>query len=78
MPSDAPKMSHTRLAWNLFHSESVHHGQAAPSRAETDGKETDMSHSNAIAKIVSVTTLGLFTAALLLMALAPAPSLFAG
>jgi len=41
-------------------------------------EETDMSHSNAIAKIASVTTLGLFTAALLLMALAPSPSLFAG
>ena len=78
MPSHALKMSHTRLAWNLFHSESVHHGQAAPSRAETDGKETDMSHSNAIAKIASVTTLGLFTAALLVLALAPSPSLFAG
>tara|TARA_R110000803_G_scaffold40152_1_gene86579 strand:- start:264 stop:377 length:114 start_codon:yes stop_codon:yes gene_type:complete len=37
-----------------------------------------MSHSNAIAKIASVTTLGLFTAALLVLALAPSPSLFAG
>lgn len=37
-----------------------------------------MIHSNAIAKIASVTTLGLFAAALLLVALAPAPSLFAG
>jgi hypothetical protein len=46
-------------------------------RRQTE-QETDMSHSNAIAKIASVTTLGLFTVALLMLALAPAPSLFAG
>ena len=40
--------------------------------------ETDMSHSNALAKIISVATLGVVTAALLMVALAPAPSLFAG
>jgi hypothetical protein len=37
-----------------------------------------MSHSIAIAKIASVTTPGLFTVALLVLALAPGPSLFAG
>jgi hypothetical protein len=37
-----------------------------------------MSQSNAIAKAVSIATLGLFAAAMLVMALAPTPSLFAG
>tara|TARA_R110000787_G_scaffold142621_4_gene256305 strand:+ start:2819 stop:2932 length:114 start_codon:yes stop_codon:yes gene_type:complete len=37
-----------------------------------------MSYSNAIAKAVTVATLGLFATAMLIMALAPSPSLFAG
>ena len=41
-------------------------------------KETAMSYSNAIAKAVTVATLGLFATAMLIMALAPSPSLFAG
>jgi len=41
-------------------------------------KETVMGYSNAIAKAVSVATLGLFATVMLVMALAPNPSLFAG
>ena len=37
-----------------------------------------MSYSNAIAKAVTVATLGLFATAMLIMALAPNPSLYAG
>lgn len=37
-----------------------------------------MGYSNAIAKAVPVATLGLFATVMLVMALAPNPSLFAG
>ncbi len=78
MPPHALKMSHTRLAWNLFRLESVHHDRADPFDVQTDERETAMSHSSAIAKIASVASLGIFAATLLAMVLAPAPSLFAG
>lgn len=37
-----------------------------------------MSHSNVIAKVASVATLGVFALVLMAMVLAPSPSLYAG